>query len=238
MGQRHYIWFLSLIVAVVMLAIPKPLWASDKPYSLSIRGNYTTSSKLFANPDAADEVVRNSYLELDDVFGIGIALRRDISESIQIGLSLEYLATKTKGLDRRIRIPTEDGYRLFSIELTGYFIIPISSQTVKIYIGGGGGFYFGDRIRRVAGVSTESISRPASFGIHVISGVDVFLNETFSVRGEMKFRDPQFETESKFANDTIEYEGRTYSVSTQPFKSKMNLDGIVFAIEMVLHFNL
>lgn len=235
--RRHpHISLVGLIVAFGMLAVCQPVKAGDKPFGIGIRFHYTTSSRLFANPDARDDVIRNSYMEMDDVFGFGVAFRRDISESIQMGLSLEYLTKKTKGVDGRTKLPVEDGYRLFPIEITGYFIIPIGSQTVNTYVGGGGGFYFGDRIRMVGGVSSGTVSRPMSFGIHVLSGVDFFVNETFSVRGEMKFRDPQFETESKFAQGTIEYDGRMYSVSTEAFKSRMNLDGIVFAIETVLHF--
>jgi outer membrane protein W len=168
----------------------------------------------------------------------GLAFRRTISQNVELGLSFEYLSTKTTGFDSRSGLPTEDGYRLYPFELTGYFIIPISSQTFKIYIGGGAGMYLGDRIRKIVDVSTESVGRPASFGIHVVSGMDFFLNEEFSIRGEMKFRDPQFDTESKFSNDKIEYDGHTYTVNTQQFKSKINLDGIVFAVEMVWHFAL
>jgi hypothetical protein len=130
----------------------------------------------------------------------------------------------------------EDGYRMFPIELSGYFIIPVSTEKFKLYIGGGGGVYWGERIRNFSIASSEPVNRPLNFGIHVLSGLEYFVREQFSIRGEMKFRDPQFDTESQYTTDRITVNGLTYALSTQPFKSKVNLDGIVFQLQVAFHF--
>jgi hypothetical protein len=211
-------------------------------YSIALKGTYTSTSKLFPTPDAALESLRNRTIEFNDLLGMGLEIRRRLSnESIEVGLGVEFLRTSKPGVASgpgtpTIRLPIEDGYRFIPLELTGYFIIPFSSEKVKLFMGGGTGFYYGDRIYRVVDRSAQTVETQVAFGIHVLAGMDYFFSPLFSLRGELKFRDPQFNITSRFTATQVEYNGNLYRLSQQPFVSKVNLDGLVITLGTVLNF--
>src|SRR3970282_1485057 len=97
--------------------------------------SYTTTSKIFFNPEAANEVERNRFFDVDNIFSLGLDVRRDISYNLRVGLSVEYISASTKvtpivrdRTGRFFELAEEDGYRLIPVELSGYFIIPFSSD--------------------------------------------------------------------------------------------------------------
>ncbi len=234
-----------LWVLVALFLLSDVLHASERnrKYSLALKGTYTSTSKLFPTPDAIQELQRTRSIEINDIFGYGVEIRRQLGdESIEVGVGVEYIHTTKTGLaavpggSPTLRLPVADGYRFVPLEFTGYFIIPFSSETVKFFMGGGMGFYYGDRIYQVVNRTAQTVENRVAFGIHVLTGLDYFINRSFSVRGEVKFRDPQFEMTSKFTSTNVEYGGRTYRLSQQPFDSKVNLDGLVVTIGAVLNF--
>jgi hypothetical protein len=212
-------------------------------YSVALKGTYTSSSRLYPTPDAAQEDLQSLYIEYNDLVGFGLEVRRQLgSESIEVGVGVEFLSTRKSGLGTgpagtpAVQLPIEDGYRFLPIELTGYFVLPFSTETLKFYMGGGAGFYYGDRVYRVVNRTAQTVESRAAFGIHVLTGVDYFIDRFLSLRGEMKFRDPQFDITSKFVDSRVEYNGHTYRLSQQPFNSKINLDGLVLNLGIVLNF--
>jgi hypothetical protein len=215
----------------------------DAKYSIALKGIFTTSSKLYPTPESAQEDLRTQNVEFNDLFGFGFEVRRQLgSESVELGIGVEYLRTSKAGSatapggSPAVQLPIEDGYRFVPIELTGYFVVPFSTDKVKFFMGGGAGFYYGDRMYRVINASAQTIESRMAFGIHVLTGVDYFVDRLFSVRGEVKFRDPQFDIMSKFSNTQVQYNGRTYRLSQQPFVSRVNLDGLVLNLGIVLNF--
>ncbi len=212
-------------------------------HTLGVRVSYTTTSKLFFSLDANDEALRDRFFSMDDVVGVGVELRRQfIDENLQFGVNVEYIQRIETGFGivqvggQQMKIPVKDGYRLIPVELTGFFTIPVSNEIFKFYMGGGVGFYFGKRIHSVVDVEAETIKRSVGFGIQVLSGLDFFLTPAFAIRGEMKFRDPQIELTSQFPVAEIQYQGTRIQLSQQPFKSKVNLDGISFSIGAAVSF--
>lgn len=230
---------------VLLLTLSNSLLSSgrNQAYSLTIRGTYNSTSKLFPNPNSPLETLRNQSIEMNDAFGFGVELRRKFPmQSFEIGLGVEWIRTTRSGLatvpagPARIQLPVTDGYRFSPVELTGYLIAPFSSERIKFFMGGGVGFYYGERIFQVVDKVAQSEENPVAFGIHVLTGVDYFINRYISVRGEMKFWDPQFEMSNKFVENQVEYGGRTYRLSQQPFQAKVNLDGLVVTLGVVLNY--
>jgi opacity protein-like surface antigen len=212
-------------------------------YSIALKGTFTSTSKLYPTPDAAEEDLQSLFVEYNDLLSFGVEVRRQLgNESIEVGVGVEFLKTTRAGLGTgpagtpSVQLPIVDGYRFVPIELTGYFIVPFSTETVKLFMGGGAGLYFGDRIYQVVNRTAQTVESRTAFGIHVLAGVDYFIDRFISLRGEMKFRDPQFDITSRFTNTQVDYNGHTYRLTQEPFTSRVNLDGLVLNLGIVLNF--
>ena len=170
--------------------------AQNRVYSATAFGSFTTSSKLFPHSNDADESTRGQFLPLDDIFSIGVELRRDIEAvRVQVGLSIEYIRKSDVIIAplSSISIPIDEGFEVFPIELTGYFIIPFSGEHLQLFMGGGAGAYPGIRTYEYAGANAVAVDRTTGIGIHIVSGIEYRLNDLFSLRSTLKFRDVQFE---------------------------------------------
>ncbi len=213
------------------------LAAQEMPWRIIAHGNVTTSSQIFPSVDATDPVTRAQSYEVSSTIGYGGEVRYHFpSGNAAIGLSIDFLKAT---LDRPFvtsqfaPIPVSDGYTVVPVELTGYFIIPFSGKVFGVYMGAGGGVYFGQRTLSIGNVSAPSYSNPPGGGIHVLGGVSYSPLPYLSVLGEMKFRDVQFKATNKFAGPTIEYEGRRIAV-TQLNDAHIYTDGVIFQIGVSL----
>jgi hypothetical protein len=230
----------GVLLVVCACVLAQGTRAEDKFFSVAFKGNLTTNSQLFPNPNSPDELQRAQFFSLKDIWGIGIEVRYRFPETdLALAISADYLRT-TQGSSIRLsgnrRIPVEDGYRVVPVELTGYFLIPISGESFGVYMGGGGGAYFGRRIYRIGDVEAPSVDQGVGFGIHVLSGVSYRFSGMISVVAEMKFRDLQFSSVNQFSAPTIQYGSTVVPVSTEPFESRVHTDGIVFQVGVVLAF--
>lgn len=211
----------------------------ERLYSVEIFGAFTTSSKLFPHPTDPDELSRSFFLALDNVFHAGIELRRSIANTgLHIGLGIEYIQ-KTDVINVPVvsaNVPARDGYRAVPIELTGYFVLPIGNEALHLYIGGGGGIYTGSRLYEYPGARAAAIDNKPGFGIHVLSGMEYFLKQSFSLRCEIKFRDVQFESTNQFGPATMIYNGAIVPLNQTPFSSRLNIDGMTLRLGIAYHF--
>jgi opacity protein-like surface antigen len=203
-------------------------------FGLSIRGNYTTTSRLYPSPTPNSY---EDYYPIDGIWGFGAEIRSHLFlDRILLGISGEFVSGEIRNQDKSTRLEVKDGYGLYIFELNGYYIIPLSTERFKIYLGGGLNFSFGKRIREILAYSAENIRSPINVGIQVLSGLEFFIFKNFSARWEMKFRDPLIETESKFKTDRFIYKNTTYTLPTEPFKTRINIDGIVFDLALAYYF--
>ncbi len=167
---------------------------------------------------------------MDNIFGGGIELRRQfVNKKIQFGISIEYLE---KSEDFSLE-DSHDGYRTIPIELSGYFYIPIFQDVTKIYIGAGGGIYFGERLYVYKNIPAKILSTKPGYGIHILSGADYSLTNKFAIRGQVKFRDLNFRTTNQF---TQEDKNKESTLDTQSFVSQTNIDGMTVELGIVYVF--
>lgn len=212
--------------------------AQERVYSVTAFGSFTTSSKLFRHSDATDEITRGQFLPLDNIFSAGVELRRNIGGlRAQIGLSFEYISKSNLVTDPlpSIALPVADGFSVFPIELTGYFIIPFSGERVQLFMGGGVGAYIGFRTYEYAGEKAVVAEHKPGFGIHVVSGIEYQLTDLLSLRGMLKFRDVQFESVNRFTQTSVNYNGTTVNLPRDPLNSRMNIDGMITILGLVVH---
>lgn len=237
-GRRSRRWIVCVgLLTVVGVGCAQ---AEDKPFSISLKGNFTTAAQLFPQPSSSDEVLRAQFFSLKNIWGVSAELRyRFLETDLAVALSVDYLrTTRTSSirLSGNRQIPVEDGYRVVPVEVTGYFFIPLSSDPFGVYMGGGVGAYVGRRLYSIGGVEAPVVDRTIGFGIHVLSGVSYRVTEMISVVGEMKFRDVQFTSINKFDTPTIQYGTIVLPVSMEPFDSRVHTDGIIFQLGIVVAF--
>ncbi len=235
-ARRRGSRLLLLLVAAAVPVTP-PLLAGDGPFSVILKGNLTTSSLIYVTPDAADPVAQGNTFDITGTFGYGVELRYRIPEtSLALGLSTDYIRSKGTGTLLGTTIPTEDGYTAIPVELTGYFIIPLSGEFFGVYMGGGAGVYFGSRKYSLGGVAAPSVQNTPGFAIHVLGGISYRFLNSFEGIFEMKFRDLQFQSVNAFNTRVIRYQDTVINVSTQPFNSRVETDGIIFQIGIAYNF--
>jgi hypothetical protein len=223
-----------LLVAALVLALPRHAAAGDNRFSVIVHATMTTSSQIFQTPDAVDLPLQAQSLTVSDFFGYGAELRYHIPEtSVSIGVSAEYIRARrsTSIATQSYRfIPVEDGYTVIPVEVTGYFLIPFSGDTFGVFMGGGAGLYFGTRSYAVGNLGSVSSPMNPGFGIHVLGGLSYRFFGPLAAVFEMKFRDVQFRAENVFRSSPVRYNDLVLNVATAPFASRVQTDGIVLQL--------
>lgn len=208
-------------------------------FSVSLGYNYTTSSKIFLNPEALDILDQNQHTEIGDFQNISFDIRYRLNESIIFGLDLEYLENTSNGQNLSSPIfVVEDGFKIVPIEISIYYFLPFSTENFKFFMGGGLGIYFGERIRNFGDINFLNVNSEIGYGIQASSGMDYMVFSNMSIRGEIRFRDPDFKVTNKYNNQNVNYDGRTYSVNQDDIISRINIDGITFRIGASYQFSL
>jgi hypothetical protein len=212
-------------------------------YIISFSGNYVSSATILLNPFSADIYERNSSIELGGGYGYGFTFRKKIPKSdLYIALSTEYLKiyddqnTQTLIQDTNyFKVRAYETLRLFPVELSLFFNVPSFSENLRIYLGGGLGLYFGDRIRKIIKFETTTTETRLGANIHILCGIQYYFSSNFSLFFETKFRNAQFTVSSQYSVNNVDINGITYYFE-QYLKSKMNIDGIKLSIGTNLSF--
>lgn len=226
-------------ILIILLAISSIIYAqaNGNDLGIALNYNYTTTSKMFFQPNAVDPVVRASYDNLDNIYDYSVEVRYVISESVALGAGTEYIK-KTFGNSINLggtKIKTTDGYRMVPVELSIYYLIPFSLERFKFFMGGGIGFYSGSQIREFGDENISNVARKIGFGIHVAVGMDYVVKNFLSLRFQMRFRDPQFEMTGKYSNQTVKIDDRTFILPPGNFNTKVNIDGVTFTLGAVIN---
>jgi len=210
---------------------------------LSFNYNFTTSSKLFLHPNSEDPFLQEQFVPIDNITSYAIELRVGVIENFALGLSGEYMTAVSNNTSFVVGGPTgsmqtsiKDGFEVYPVELSAYYIMPFSTEKFQFHIGGGFGLYFGNHIRNFGTADVTTIRQDLGYGIQVSTGMDYLVNDFFSIRGELKFRDPQFDMQSKYSKREIIVNGQPYEIENDIFDSKVNINGITFGLGLVVHF--
>jgi len=216
---------------------------NEKNFSIGLSAVYTTTAKIYLNPNSSDLILRNNSFPLEDIINPGIEIRFRLTGPLILGFNIEYIKKTEFGQNltaisrgNTVRITVEDGFKLIPVELSLYYMLPFSTELFKFLIGGGAGYYLGEQVRKFADVEVKNISRKTAYGIHVIISMDYFVFENVSLRTEMKFRDPQFTVKSEYTKNETIYNGREINFPQSSFDSKINLDGVTFILGAAFHF--
>ncbi|HTY36134.1 MAG TPA: hypothetical protein VMH23_03430 [Bacteroidota bacterium] len=231
--RRSIAW----IVPLLMLLSHGFTLAQDHAFSLTLRGGYTTTSKIYSNPDAADPELAGQYSGIDNIYAPGLELRWTLpGQSIALTLEVERIAKSQEDIELvgftnpPSALPIKEGLRLYSLELGGLLFIPLGSDQVRLTMGGGLGMYIGERSVTIAGVEATQQNSPISVGIHVETSFDYRITQNVFARLDMRFRDPEYTAESRFLRPATQYGGQLVLLPEQTFRAKVNVNGLNFGL--------
>jgi opacity protein-like surface antigen len=220
-----------LVMCTLLCAAGETGRAQERMFSILLKGNLTTTGRLFPNPGATDPLARAQSYGFADFFGYGFEVQYHITGThLSVGLSADAIRStqsRTISVSAQRVVPAEDGFRVVPVELTGYFRIPITEGSFGVYMGGGAGVYFGERQYSLAGLDAPVVSRAAGYGIHVLGGVQYRFTDHFSLCTELKFRDAHFESTNAFTQLQVRYGSTIVNLPQKPFLSSIHTDGMV-----------
>jgi len=216
-----------------------------KKFAVSVFGMYVSSSELQNNPRSTDPFEKNAMIELDGGFGYGGEFIFDpgiFNTDILLYVSSEYLKIRQSDLV----LDFDDGTNRYSVGMVEEFYmipaeagikwpLPVSSENFRIFIGGGAGVYFGDRTRTITYLKSSTVDKIPGFSLNVLAGMEYFVARNLSANLELKFREANFDVESKFSSNTIDINGVQFEL-TNPFYSRLLIDGVRISAGFKYHF--
>lgn len=210
---------------------------SEKRFSIGINGVYTTTAEIYLNPNSSDPILRNNAFEISDIFNPALDLRYRLTDAIIIGLGTEYMKATASGPNltafvgnSTVTINVTDGFLLIPVELSGFYILPFSTEKFKFLMGGGVGYYYGKHIREFGNASVRAITRNFAYGIQVSVSMDYLILDNLSVHSAMKFRDPQFKVENAYNELEVNYNNQKIILAQRTFNSKIDVNGVTFIL--------
>jgi len=216
-----------------------------KRLSVSIFGTYISSAELQNNPRSSDPIERDAAADLNGGYGYGAELNYEpplYDLGLIFYLSTEYYRSKTNELVMRLAngenisaVRINENYSIIPVEAGIKWFLPVSTDNFKIYIGGGGGIYFGDRTRNLLDLTSYNISKQAGFSLNILSGLEYYVARNLSANFELKFREAAFEAESAFNSNVISINGTQYGIDN-PFYTKFIVDGVRLSAGLKYHF--
>ncbi|NUN70309.1 MAG: hypothetical protein HUU02_11415 [Bacteroidetes bacterium] len=221
----------NTVILIVSMLLVVPLRAGEHGLTLSLTGSYTTGARITSDVFRTDEFTADRLISAN--YGVGFDVRWNLpGERYTIGAAFE----RVSGVDRRsvlytqynfLAVPYEESYEVQGVELSGSFIVPISSDELRFSLGGGAGLYEGSRTYTIAGVRAETTTATQQYaGIHVMTGVDYRFHSVLGLRFEVKFRDPHFTVTSQFRQQSATYQGRRIPLPQASDNSTVNLFGV------------
>lgn len=227
---------------ILLLFLILNVSSSQPKKMIGLNLNYILSAFVYPNVISSDRGLREFSNEVNSWIGFSGDFRAELAKGYLAGFSVEIVNKKVSDVlphrisGQYVRIPVEDKYTIYIAELSLFFIAPFSSQKLSIYIGGGIGAYKGKFERSILSAKSEIRRSPINLGIQVMSGVQYNFKKNFSLRAELKFRDPIAEVESRFKNAQIEYGGYIIPIDPSPFRTKVNFDTMTLVLGLVFSF--
>ena len=232
------LFFILLLISTITVA-----QYNNKKFSIGINGVYTTTAQIYLNPNSSDPILRNYAFEISDIFDPSIDLRYKIADEIILGLSTEYMRATSAGPNltvfsgnSTVTIDVNDGFLLIPIELSGYYLLPFSTEKFKFLMGGGAAYYYGKHIREFGDAKVTTTGRDFAYGIQVSVSMDYLLRDNFTIHSEMKFRYPQFKLKSTYDNQNVNLNGQQIFIAQKTFDSKIDVNGVTFVLGVSLLF--
>jgi hypothetical protein len=201
--------------------------------SLSFSVNYITSASIQLNPFSSDIIERNTTEDINGGYSFGLSIKKKIyGDNFYISLSSEYINIKDENNFETLSFDTSsinfgvrEELRVIPLELLVIYKLPRFLKNLDIYMGGGAGIYFGDRIRTLYRMQSETLEKNINLNLNVLMGTEYYLSPKISAYFEVKFRDGRYEVKSRYPNNYIDFESIRYSFNPI-LHSRIYVDGL------------
>jgi hypothetical protein len=236
--MKHPRWkpfFAALLRGCLFFLLTVTSYSQRGDHSIAVYGSINENAQVFPHPNSPDPVLRLQTEVLGSVLSAAADWRYRIYPTISLNLRGEYVAMENTTMDP-IGTPMTHGLRVFILEGSALFSLPFTSDRFDMYVGGGMGVYGGERVYSVADVRSEHVSAVPAVGIQVIVGAEYVLALGLGLRFELLFRDPQMSVENRFPRPSVTSRGVNYQLSTDPFRSNINLNGNVYSLGLFYSF--
>ncbi len=223
----------------------KIIYNNSSKLTLKVYGMYVSSAELQNNLGASVSFLRDASIELKGGYGYGAELTYNpninnfdvifyiSSENLRVKDNELLLRFENDSATSSVRFTEE--YNMTPFEAGIKWNLPVSTERFKIYIGGGGGVYLGNRTRTIGPYKSSAISRKAGFSMNVLAGIEYFVQRNLSLDFEFKFREATFDTKDKFDVDYITIGENIYSMDN-PLYSRLLVDGTKLSVGIKYHF--
>jgi opacity protein-like surface antigen len=221
------------------------LYDPGKKFSLYVYGDYISSSTMQPHPNSLDPIDKDEMIDLNGTYGFGaeISYKPHLYDlDLIFYLSTEYLKLSQNDLGITLYIPDgsvtlnmTEKFTMIPLEFGAKWHLPVGTDNMKIYIGGGGGIYFGKETRTILNLESTQISSKPEFSLNILSGVEYYFERNISADLELKFREAAFITESRFSAYSILYNGNEYQLEN-PFYTRFIADGVKISLGVKYHF--
>jgi len=232
-----------VLIIVALLLCGKVVDGQEKNFEISLNYNYTTNARLFLFPLSADRILRNKYLDLEDIFSFSVGIGYKIADALQLRFNLEKISKTASDNSVLIslnggakQIEAEDGFSAYLLELNLIYTLPFSGNNFKLFFGGGVGSYWGRQIRNFNEAKLKSKNKEFAFGIQAIFGIEYYFYKNIAFKFEMLFREPEIKLHSQYENKLISYEGNKALILNDSFDTKIDINGAVFQFGFVYNF--
>lgn len=255
---RKWLKYISHIVHLIVMTIFSLIIISDaeaqtfsfnnlfQGWSATANLNYVSSATVQLNPSSADIIERNSTVEVNGGYGYGFSVRKNLynknTGSLYFILSTEFVKFRDDQLFQYLqndtaflKVRATETISLIPVEGSVMYQIMNISEGLRIFFGGGVGIYFGDRVRKIVGLESETKSTTPLLDFHVLFGMEYFLEDGLSAILEAKFREADFRVRSSYTTDRFDASGRIYYFDKE-INSKVYVDGIKLSLGIGYYF--
>ena len=217
---------------------------NSENFQISVLGNFVSSATIELNPFSNNSIDKFASEDINGGYGFGFSIKKRLfSENFYISLSTEYIKLNDDQNSEYLyyndtnflKVRVYETIWMVPVELSVLFDIPSISDELKIYLGGGIGVYFGDRIRRIINFETETISRTPKLNLQVLCGMEYRLTKYLSAILQVNFRTAQFNVQSRYPADRFTYQGYDY-LFAKDINSKIYIDGLKVCLGLGYNF--
>ena len=248
LGKIHLVFLIMLQFTFSNLTLAQnvekdvKILDANRRFSISVYGDYISSAELQPNPNSLDPIERDATIDINGTYGFGAELNYQPSINhldLIFYVSSEYMKFIQNDLGMILNDSTDvsvgEQFTIVPIEFGVKWHLPVSSDYWKIYIGGGGGLYFGKETKTVLNLQSSLISSKPDFSLNILSGIDYFFDKNLSANFELKFREAAFDSKSRFPTDILYVNGTQFQLQN-PFYSKFIADGVRISLGFKYYF--
>lgn len=216
-----------------------------KRFSVTVYGTFVSSGEIQLNPKSNDPIEKDASIEIDGAYGYGGEFEfrpKLFDESLIFFISTEVYKLNQSNIPLKVEndtsfknLRTKETITMYPIETGVKWNLPVGFEKFKIYIGGGAGIYMGNRVKSFTGITTTTTNKKIGFSIIVLAGIEYEMSKHFSIDGNIRFREANFDNESSVSSDLITIESTVYRIPN-PIYSRFLIDGVRMSAGLKINF--